>query len=81
MAHVYILQGRSGRYYIGATKNLEQRLARHNSGFVHTTKRLGLPLQLIANQRVPSIQHAYALERQYKRWKNPSQVIHAMNLS
>jgi len=48
MAYVYILKGTTGRYYIGSTQDLENRLERHNSGMVHSTKRLGLPMKLIA---------------------------------
>ena len=39
--HVYMLQSTSqpGRYYVGLTENMEQRLKHHNSGKVqHTSK-------------------------------------------
>ncbi|MGB2351508.1 MAG: hypothetical protein ACPH9O_07770 [Akkermansiaceae bacterium] len=48
MAHVYMLRGSKGRYYIECTEDLEARVVRHNTGMVHSTKRLGLPLELVA---------------------------------
>ncbi|TKB97870.1 GIY-YIG nuclease family protein [Pedobacter cryophilus] len=42
MFHTYILQSlKSGRYYIGHTQNLEERLERHQSGKVTATKNKG----------------------------------------
>ena len=75
MAYVYILKGSKGRYYIGATKNLQERLDRHNSGMVHSTKRLGLPLELVASAKFSNMDEALQMERMLKRWKNPAKVI------
>lgn len=72
MAFVYLLQGTSGRFYLGATTDLETRLLRHNSGAVHSTKRLGLPLILIASREFESMEEALRVERMLKRWKKPS---------
>ena len=74
MATVYLLRGTSGRHYIGATENLQARLARHNSGQVHSSRRLGLPLTLVASRNYDSMQEALSDERKLKRWKNPSKV-------
>jgi putative endonuclease len=42
MFYTYILQSsKSGRYYIGHTSNMEERLDRHNSGKVTATKNKG----------------------------------------
>jgi putative endonuclease len=39
MFYTYILQSvKSGRYYIGHTSNMEERLERHNTGKVNATK-------------------------------------------
>jgi predicted GIY-YIG superfamily endonuclease len=39
MHYVYILENESGRFYFGRTKDLKDRLARHNHGEVsHTSK-------------------------------------------
>ncbi|MFM7180135.1 MAG: GIY-YIG nuclease family protein [Verrucomicrobiales bacterium] len=39
MAYLYMLRGSGGRFYIGATEDLTTRLARHNTGMGHSTKR------------------------------------------
>ena len=47
MAYVYILQSqKTGKYYIGSTKDLQERLKRHFSGDVSYT-RLHLPLSFV----------------------------------
>ena len=75
MAWVYMLKGSKGRYYIGATENLTARLARHNTGMVHSTKRLGLPLVLVVSHEFPTIAEAKFEERRLKGWKNPQKAI------
>jgi predicted GIY-YIG superfamily endonuclease len=57
MAWVYILPG-SRRYYIGATENLDRRLAEQRRGSNHTTRRLGEKLLLAAAKEVPSMAEA-----------------------
>jgi predicted GIY-YIG superfamily endonuclease len=78
MAWVYILRGRN-RYYIGATDNLERRLAEHKRGSNHTTRRFGADVMLIAANELPSMIEARALERRLKRKKNPHLAISALN--
>ena len=71
MAWVYILRGKSGRYYIGSTDNLERRIAEHRRGSNHTTRRLGGEVELVAQTEVPSAMEARALEMKLKRKKGP----------
>jgi predicted GIY-YIG superfamily endonuclease len=78
MAWVYILRG-ARRYYIGATENLDRRIAEHRRGSNHTTHRFGAEVILAAARRVPSMTEARALERQLKRKKNPQLAIFALN--
>jgi len=63
MAWVYILRG-GRRYYIGATDNLDRRVAEHQQGSNHTTHRFGA-------KQLPSMIEARELELQLKRKKNP----------
>ncbi|TAE90826.1 MAG: GIY-YIG nuclease family protein [Verrucomicrobia bacterium] len=70
-----MLQGTKGRYYIHATEDLTARVARHNTGMVHSTKRLGLPLVLVASREFPTIAEALTEERRLKRWKNPQKAM------
>ena len=78
MAWVYILRG-GNRYYIGATDNLERRLAEHKRGSNDTTRRFGADVMLIAANELPSMIEARALERRLKRKKNPHLAISALN--
>ena len=78
MAWVYIVRG-AQRYYIGATENLERRIAEHRRGSNHTTRRFGREVILIASQQILSMSEARALERKLKRKKNPELAILALN--
>ena len=70
MAWIYILHG-VRRYYIGATDNLERRIAEHKRGSNHTTHRFGGQIELVAAKELPSMAEARKLERALKRKKNP----------
>jgi len=70
MAWVYILRG-TRRYYIGATDNLERRLAEHRRGSNHTTRRFGEQIEVVITKELPSMTEARTLERALKRKKNP----------
>ena len=74
-ACVYILRGLSGCCYIGSTSDLERRLAEHDRGSCHTTKRLGGVIECAAKSECVSIDEARALERRLKRVKNPQAAI------
>ena len=71
MAWVYILQGATGRHYIGSTPNLETRFAQHLRGHTATTKRLGGALRIVAKKEVPTLGEARKIERYLKSKKNP----------
>jgi predicted GIY-YIG superfamily endonuclease len=77
MAWVYILRG-GERYYIGATDNLERRLAEHKRGGNHTTHRFG-ELTLVAAKEMPSMAEARRLEIDLKKKKNSRLAIFALN--
>lgn len=66
---VYILRSSEGRYYIGQTSNLEQRLRRHNKGFVLWTKSRG-PWELVYSEGFRTRSEAMAEERRLKRLKS-----------
>ena len=71
MAWVYILQGATGRHYIGSTIDLDARFAQHLRGHTATTKRLGGTLRIVAEKEVPTLQEARKIERFLKSKKNP----------
>ena len=70
MPWVYIVRG-DRRYYIGATENLQQRMAEHQRGSNHTTRRFGRQIELVIAKELPSMVEARKLERTLKRKKNP----------
>jgi len=63
MAWVYIIRGSCGRHYIGSTENLDRRFAEHQRGKVHSTRRFGQPLELVASREMPDILAARILEQ------------------
>jgi putative endonuclease len=70
MYKVYILQSKiNNRYYIGHTKNLNQRLNRHNKGFVKSTKS-GSPWNVVYIEEYQTKQEAYNRELQIKSFKS-----------
>jgi predicted GIY-YIG superfamily endonuclease len=70
MAWVYILRG-ARRHYIGATENLDRRIAEHKRGSNHTTLRFGDHAELVAAKELPSMTEARKLEQTLKRKKSP----------
>ena len=75
MAFVYIHKGTSGRYYIGSSQDAVGRLKQHSSGMVYSTKRIGLPLELITSREFETVSVERAVEAKLKRWKNPAKAI------
>ena len=69
MAWVYILRG-ARRHYIGATDNLDRRIAEHKRGSNHTTLRFGDHLEVVAAKELPSMTEARQLEQTLKRKKS-----------
>ena len=60
---VYILlSGKDGKLYVGCTSNLEERLVRHNNGFVLATKNRR-PFSLIYSEEFDDKSQAFNRER------------------
>ncbi len=57
-----LLRERDGRFYIGSTQNLRERLQKHNQGLVRSTAHRR-PLQLIYYEGCLSVQDARRRER------------------
>ena len=69
MAYVYILQSqRDGRYYVGSTSNLEERLRHHKGGYTPSTKRFGI-VELVFKQEFQSLRTARLVEKRLKKFK------------
>ena len=67
VAYVYLLQGLStGKFYIGATSDLQRRLDRHHQGTTAYT-RSERPWRLVGYEGYPTMREARARERVLKR--------------
>jgi predicted GIY-YIG superfamily endonuclease len=66
---IYVLKSKSsGRYYIGSTSNLKQRLTHHRSGGTYSTARMG-EFDLVFQQEFETLIEARDAERRIKGWK------------
>lgn len=75
MSYLYILQSlRDDSFYIGSTRNVEDRLQRHFDGRSKYTKNL-LPLKLVFRQNFDTYNQAYKAELWLKRLKDRKLVI------
>jgi putative endonuclease len=71
MFWMYILKSeRTGKYYVGHTSNLEERLSRHNRGLTKTTRRLGVPWKVVYKEEHGTKVEAIRRESQVKSWKD-----------
>jgi putative endonuclease len=70
MFYVYILKStKNGRYYIGHTHDLNDRLSRHNNGQTKSTKS-GAPWQTVHTEEYSTKQEAYRREFEIKSYKS-----------
>ncbi|MDF1546135.1 MAG: GIY-YIG nuclease family protein [bacterium] len=65
---VYILKCSEGSLYTGCAANLEQRVAKHNTGKASKYTRSRLPVTPVFYQEFPDIRDALSAERQIKKW-------------
>jgi putative endonuclease len=68
--YVYILESEPNkRYYVGATRNVEKRLNKHNRKEVLSTKSF-VPWALKYQEKFSSLSLARKREQQIKNWKS-----------
>jgi predicted GIY-YIG superfamily endonuclease len=68
MPFVYILQNEQGKYYLGSTINLEDRLEHHMGGYTPSTHRMG-SLRLVFSQEYNILSDARSVEQKLKSLK------------
>ncbi|HLO29901.1 MAG TPA: GIY-YIG nuclease family protein [Anaerolineales bacterium] len=68
MAWMYILECADGSYYVGSTRNLEQRMAQHLSGLGSRYTAGRLPVKLVYGEEYDRISDAYYREKQVQHW-------------
>ena len=67
---VYILRSKkTGKHYVGYTKNLAKRLKEHNSGYTKSLVK-HIPLEIIRKESYDSYKEARRRELQIKRYKS-----------
>ena len=64
----YILQCSDGSFYVGHTKDVQQRLAAHNTGQGADYTKTRRPAVLVYSEPHPSQAEAMAREKQLKKW-------------
>ena len=70
MFYVYILRSeRTGRYYIGSTGDVLNRVEQHNAGMSKSTKAFR-PWRLIYQEKFETLTDARNRESQLKSWKS-----------
>lgn len=67
MAYTYILRLSNGKYYVGSTYNLQNRLREHSVGHDFYTK-AHLPVELVYFEEYPTKEEAAKREYQLKGW-------------
>lgn len=68
MGIVYILQDKTGKYYIGSTNNLQRRLYQHKRGHTWSTQRFIEPT-LVFSQEFQTLETARKIELKLKKLK------------
>ncbi|MCI0788076.1 MAG: GIY-YIG nuclease family protein [Chloroflexi bacterium] len=72
MFYVYLLRSeRTGRYYIGSTGDIQNRVEQHNAGLTKSTKAFS-PWRLVHQEEFDSLPEARQRESQLKSWKSRS---------
>jgi len=65
---VYILRCADDSYYTGHTDNLNERIAKHQSGEIEGYTSARLPVTMCFSEQFPTREKALACERQIKGW-------------
>ncbi|PIR68170.1 hypothetical protein COU49_02375 [Candidatus Nomurabacteria bacterium CG10_big_fil_rev_8_21_14_0_10_35_16] len=68
MTYVYILKSNKGKFYIGSTTNLDNRIKHHKGGFTPSTKKMG-ELNLVFSQKFNTLKEARYIENRLKKLK------------
>ncbi|GAA2529695.1 GIY-YIG nuclease family protein [Rarobacter incanus] len=74
MAYMYILKCRDGSFYVGSTRNIENRLAQHASGCGSEYTKRRLPVELVYVAIYPNIGEAFAAEKQVQNWSRRKRI-------
>ena len=68
MAWMYILECADGSFYVGSTRNLDQRMMQHQSGRGSRYTSGRLPVKLVYGEEYDRVADAYSREKQVQNW-------------
>ena len=68
MAYMYILECSDRTLYVGSTRDLQHRLARHNDGEGALYTQTRLPVRLLYFEQFDRVDDAYRREKQVQGW-------------
>ncbi|MEO6942713.1 MAG: GIY-YIG nuclease family protein [Terrimesophilobacter sp.] len=68
MPFVYILRCSDNSYYVGSTRDIDSRLAQHNSGHGATYTSTRIPVELVFCAEFDDVGDAYAMEKRIQGW-------------
>ncbi len=69
-----MLHCRGGKFYVGHTDNLEQRIAQHQHGEIPGFTKNHSPVALVWSEEFPTRLEALAMERRLKGWGRPKKL-------
>ena len=79
--YLYILQSEStGRFYIGQTQDVSERLAYHNANYSKSLKNRG-PWRLVYTEQYKTRSEVMRRERQLKSWKDHRMIAKLLSAS
>ena len=68
MCYVYMLRCSDGSYYVGSTRDLDNRMWQHSTGAGCRDTSTRLPIELVFAQEYDRIDDAYEREKQIQGW-------------
>jgi putative endonuclease len=68
MIAMYILRCADGSYYVGSTRDLDQRVLQHRAGVGAAYTRRRLPVELVFAAEFERVDEAYAMEKRVQGW-------------
>jgi putative endonuclease len=71
---LYVAECADGTLYVGIAKNVETRIACHNSGRGAKYTRTRTPVRMVYSERLADIGDAIRREREVKRWSRPKKI-------
>ncbi|MCH8171205.1 MAG: GIY-YIG nuclease family protein [Bacteroidetes bacterium] len=77
--YVYIIHSSTDKYYIGQTKNLDDRINRHNTNRSEYTKNKG-KWKVVSYLKLNSRSKAVRLENKLKYMKNSKKAVEYLNI-